>query len=53
MDDHEAILNCYARVKGGAKKAQIEDEIIKITAYRVGIVIRIDVKLKMDDNYNE
>lgn len=40
------IVECYEKVQGGAQKSQYETESVKITAYRVGQIVRIDIKEK-------
>lgn len=40
------IVECYEKVVKGAQKSQYETESVKITAYRVGVIIRIDIKEK-------
>jgi hypothetical protein len=42
----EHIVEAYKAVSNGGSKSQYENESVKVTAYRVGQIIRIDVKEK-------
>jgi len=48
--DEEMVLGlikqCYETIAKGGEKTSIENTFVKITAYRVGEVIRIDIKSK-------
>lgn len=46
MEIEKQIIDCYKRVESGGSKSQYEDKNVKVTAYRVGNVIRIDVNKK-------
>jgi hypothetical protein len=42
----EHIVEAYEAISNGGSKSQYENESVKVTAYRVGQIIRIDIKEK-------
>jgi len=43
MNTIDLIREAYTRVADGMKRIDLEDEGVKVKAYRVGTIIRIDI----------
>ncbi|MFA6972812.1 MAG: hypothetical protein WC208_15620 [Gallionella sp.] len=48
MDEEvtKVIIDCFKAVQKGGQKSQYENDVFKVTAYKAGTIIRIDVKEK-------
>lgn len=49
MDENEIlehVKQCYLTVVKGGTKVSYENDKLSVTAYRVGVTIRIDIKVK-------
>lgn len=45
----QIMIECFRKVRDGVKKIEQEVEDLKVTAYKMGDLIRIDVKLPKED----
>ena len=53
MDTIELIIEAYTRVADGMRRIDLEDEGVKVKAYRAGTIIRIDINEKQTTTETE